>query len=245
MSRPRRHRPLNEGRGVTSCSSAQRRPGREPRRHFRVDARGGSQACAQRRPGREPRRHSNTGAGSATGGAALSEGRGVNPGDTCRTTRFRSSWSSLNEGRGVNPGDTSVLKIDGVTLQPAQRRPGREPRRHCCCHVCSLCWSAQRRPGREPRRHLSTHCTPQTFTSSAQRRPGRGPRRHRPSGCRRCRPRSLNEGRGVNPGDTACVVRTVRAPDTAQRRPGREPRRHAGERQGAGAEGPRSTKAGA
>ena len=47
---------------------------------------------------------------------ALNEGRGVNPG--------------VNEGRGVNPGDTRALDLACPAGMDAQRRPGREPRRH-------------------------------------------------------------------------------------------------------------------
>ena len=62
---------------------------------------------AQRRPGREPRRHALevSRLGRCTY-QPLNEGRGVNPGDT---RRLRAGWwraTALNEGRGVNPGDT-------------------------------------------------------------------------------------------------------------------------------------------
>ena len=93
--------------------------------------------------------------------------------------------SSLNEGRGVNPGDT-------------RNAPAAEL-------VCDL--RAQRRPGREPRRHaVPTHSVFVPAVGDAQRRPGREPRRHAPAhaGCRRPA-RPLNEGRGVNPGDTAAA----------------------------------------
>ena len=62
---------------------------------------------------------------------SLNEGRGVNPGDT-RTAMFdaRGANGTLNEGRGVNPGDTSWETSGPPRLRFAQRRPGREPRRH-------------------------------------------------------------------------------------------------------------------
>ena len=111
----------------------------------------------------------------------------------------------------------------------AQRRPGREPRRHhlslstlrpCCLH-------AQRRPGREPRRHRRCARLLRARASIAQRRPGREPRRHSCSATGRCRRTpALNEGRGVNPGDTTHARAPTDAAATAQRRPGREPRRH-------------------
>ena len=166
-----RHLTLNEGRGVNPGDTsndlalrrvrdgfhAQRRPGREPRRHVRNAH---SCACsspnAQRRPGREPRRHL----------------------DLSRTPSRR---------------------------RPAQRRPGREPRRHSDRSTGgSMVMSAQRRPGREPRRHsASIPLMMPSRSPRAQRRPGREPRRHRRRTCAPTRaPRPLNEGRGVNPGDT-------------------------------------------
>ena len=143
----RRHRPasrpLNEGRGVNPGDTlpkgivyaphmdAQRRPGREPRRHFRHQNRNPTPTTdAQRRPGREPRRHfSGTSASSSTR-TSLNEGRGVNPGDTRRRRRREGAVTALNEGRGVNPGDTRTVTPACPASHCAQRRPGREPRRH-------------------------------------------------------------------------------------------------------------------
>ena len=155
----------------------------------------------------------------------------------------------------------------------AQRRPGREPRRHRCADrwfVIPGSKSAQRRPGREPRRHrppprrprrrdadrstkagARTPATPGPVGSrspccpSAQRRPGREPRRHVQRRRGRQRRTSLNEGRGANPGDTHYYRFRFRLRFRAQRRPGREPRRHIGN-DGESSEGcRRSTKAGA
>ena len=43
--------------------------------------------------------------------------------------------------------------------QSAQRRPGREPRRHSKSITPSIVnGCAQRRPGREPRRHVLVEC---------------------------------------------------------------------------------------
>ena len=136
---------------------------------------------------------------------ALNEGRGVNPGDTRRGLKgtlaqappaqrrpgreprrhsghqklLRFPAGSLNEGRGVNPGDTPPRHSTRPAPSTAQRRPGREPRRHDpAAAVYEFEVHAQRRPGREPRRHSP---------EATARRPGR---------------RALNEGRGVNPGDT-------------------------------------------
>ena len=177
---PRRHA-FEERAQIDLPILAQRRPGREPRRHWSSATPSTPSRAAQRRPGREPRRHRssrrstrcstpplNEGRGVNPGDTpsleprsrpdadTLNEGRGVNPGDTSGRCRIRASRTALNEGRGVNPGDTPVdVESQPCRSSPAQRRPGREPRRH------------------PPRREGS-------------------PSRVRP----------LNEGRGVNPGDT-------------------------------------------
>ena len=104
----------------------------------------------------------------------------------------------------------------------AQRRPGREPRRH----------APSQPPGHRRILHRSTKAgarTPATpglrlrpaRVRNAQRRPGREPRRH-------ARARSVG-----------------RRPARAQRRPGREPRRHENSRALPLSRSPRSTKAGA
>ena len=158
---------LNEGRGVNpgdtsakSCperrfDNAQRRPGREPRRHPRCRGAGAGAAWSL-----------NEGRGVNPGDtrlpgptcprlSSLNEGRGVNPGDTPCAARAPRRWTPLNEGRGVNPGDTSEIAVRSETGRLAQRRPGREPRRHSRSIVRWLSpgAAAQRRPGREPRRH--------------------------------------------------------------------------------------------
>ena len=110
----------------------------------------------------------------------------------------------------------------------AQRRPGHQPRRHIGDLISTdTTEPAQRRPGHQPRRHSrslaareearqrSTKAgasTPATLTIAsrvkarmfpAQRRPGHQPRRHRSSFSRSASQlATLNEGRGINPGDT-------------------------------------------
>ena len=64
----------------------------------------------------------------------LNEGRGVNPGDTIPRVTATPATSPLNEGRGVNPGDTCSAASAAGRFAFAQRRPGREPRRHCQLH---------------------------------------------------------------------------------------------------------------
>ena len=61
---------------------------------------------AQRRPGRESRRHLPRYLWSVNT-CALNEGRDVNPGDTHEAARAARRAGSLNEGRDVNPGDTA------------------------------------------------------------------------------------------------------------------------------------------
>ena len=183
---------------------AQRRPGREPRRHSRG------------RPGRHGRMALNEGRGAnpgdtwwgravgATGqrrstkagartpatrppcpcgpGArpSLTEGRGANPGDTLqRTVSTHTTPTTLNEGRGANPGDTCVSRSTARPSWRAQRRPGREPRRHSARRV--VC-------GRD--RLRSTKAGARTPATPPPTRAVRPPRR------------ALNEGRGANPGDT-------------------------------------------
>ena len=125
------------------------------------------------------------------GPSTLNEGRGRQPRRHFPAGRCRNRLSrSLNEGRGANPGDTLL-----------SRRAKR------------LGWGAQRRPGRQPRRHMLRRYNTRTGWD-AQRRPGRQPRRHFPAGrCRNRLSRSLNEGRGANPGDTharpGCSGRTA------------------------------------
>ena len=284
-------------------TSAQRRPGREPRRHPEQDSqtpgerlgrstKAGARtpatpaACAhdglrkqiaQRRPGREPRRHvdaqlprgrrhlRSTKAGARTPATparmqdrALGRRRSTKAGARTPATRAasfprRPTRAPLNEGRGANPGDTRRAKLVMDLQGCAQRRPGREPRRHLIASrsTPASASGAQRRPGREPRRHLqeasgqmrrvgdrSTKAgarTPATRGSAAstasrrrraQRRPGREPRRHATRHARKRWTAALNEGRGANPGDTSTSWIGPCSSGCAQRRPGREPRRH-------------------
>ena len=246
-------------------SHAQRRPGREPRRHTTLRTARQRFVCAQRRPGREPRRHRpvsrseshvhirSTKAGArtpATPGppsrrsrapSPLNEGRGANPGDTRASVRATGrATSTLNEGRGANPGDTWPSRS---TVRPscrAQRRPGREPRRHVRASVPPrgvrppLNEGRGANPGdthrggrvrveegpRSTKAGARTPATPprslqnRSPSRSAQRRPGREPRRHA-TPCRAAGAgQALNEGRGANPGDTErpCARRAIAGP---------------------------------
>ena len=110
--------PLNEGRGANPGDTA------DPLLDLR------KAMCAQRRPGREPRRHPRCRTRPTRRSGALNEGRGANPGDTFPTPTAPPRSKTLNEGRGANPGDTAGELDAAIPEIDAQRRPGREPRRH-------------------------------------------------------------------------------------------------------------------
>ena len=136
------------------------------------------------------------------------------------------------------PATRLLRRRTGETVCPvAQRRPGHQPRRHCSYNAGVMpavgCLLAQRRPGHQPRRHSSGSPSARTHGRSS---------------------RPLNEGRGINPGDTySLMVGLPHHPDArstkagastpatpsisassrrgqwsgaAQRRPGHQPRRH-------------------
>ena len=243
-----------------------------------------SGSTAQRRPGLSPRRHS-----PSRERPLLNEGRGSHPGDTPHRTREDNDARSLNEGRGSHPGDTlptspcrgsSALrrpdrstKAGALTpatpawripfsadarplnegrgsrdgqARPGERRPGLSPRRH----------GRDRHAGHPLRSTKAGALTPATPAlrgmrpCSAQRRPGLSPRRHGlgPRHATKAgaltpatplpfhRRQSLNEGRGSHPGDTGALnPQSLDVGPIAQRRPGLSPRRHCAGRSGRGA----------
>ena len=193
---------------------------------------------AQRRPGRESRRHRRS-AWGRPGNGALNEGRDVNPGDTTRLThRTGGNFArALNEGRDVNPGDTQI-RIEGFPLtvgkplnegrdvNPGDTRqgdirrytrqdryqalnegrdvnPGDTVEHSHCLSFGLLSMSAQRRPGRESRRHPHGHVTirPRTARPLNEGRDVNPGDTRLETSCRACSA-PLNEGRDVNPGDT-------------------------------------------
>ena len=88
-------------------------------------------------------------------GMALNEGRGANPGDTSIRPPPRGPSPPLNEGRGANPGDTRAA---GTTRAPpccrSTKAGARTPATREGETGTRATWEvAQRRPGREPRRH--------------------------------------------------------------------------------------------
>ena len=164
---------------VHRTSSAQRRPGRQPRRHHGPTSpdRRNYVPAAQRRPGRQPRRHDPPSPRSR-GGTSLD----VSPGDTSTSDRSDQRvrpGMPLNEGRDVSPGDT--CPVDHVVLAT------------WCARSTKAGTSApatpgdvvfgQRPGGRSTKAGTSAPATRRTSATNrqpprAQRRPGRQPRRH-------------------------------------------------------------------
>ena len=236
---------------LTGC--AQRRPGREPRRHpsradldraarFNRSTKAGARTPATR-PARRPRPACRR---------PLNEGRGANPGDTRDDEEAVGDGGLRSTKAGARTPATLPTSVDLRFASSAQRRPGREPRRHRVRARISVAGAAaQRRPGREPRRHADPRLqadlgdvrstkagarTPATRRRPTMRSSGRRPlnegRGANPGDthqhpCPMRRTSSLNEGRGANPGDTSATPIIRASVMNAQRRPGREPRRHA------------------
>ena len=177
---------------------------------------------AQRRPGRSPRRHLRMASLSLIWPDCYAQRR---PGRSPRRHAERASYDPirvrlgpLNEGRGVHPGDTPACAArnrEACSDDCAQRRPGRSPRRHPLVSSArrgtGAARHAQRRPGRSPRRHTPADCTERCSRGRSSLNEGRGVH---PGDtllpdppCRRSSRSSLNEGRGVHPGDTMAVGR--------------------------------------
>ncbi len=160
-------------------------------------------ATAQRRPGRRPRRSSTSCACSTAPRMPLNEGRGVGPGDPTTPPPLRRWASTLNEGRGRRPRRSTCSMLPMMSAHIAQRRPGRRPRRS--------------RPVRLGLADLLGRSTKAGASAPAI---------HSHTASRTAWPITLNEGRGVGPGDpTGRPVIASRAGPGAQRRPGRRPRR--------------------
>ena len=211
-----------------SASRAQRRPGREPRRHWSIPKPFLFGAVAQRRPGREPRRHL-----LSLASAVNSAGRSTKAGARTPATPplFDARRQSLPRSTkaGARTPATLVAAASYCTTHPiAQRRPGREPRRHSRMANSTACTGsvAQRRPGREPRRHRlhgkGALRGERRSTKAGARTPATLP--GLPAGGR-ARDRSTKAG-ARTPGDTTTSGGRPSLLFIAQRRPGREPRRH-------------------
>ena len=104
---------------------------RTPATHFTASARSMSTDRAQRRPGREPRRHLDAGGRRRAVRGTLNEGRGANPGDTCvQPMKFLGVSRRSTKAGARTPATPGRAGPAPGSLRTAQRRPGREPRRH-------------------------------------------------------------------------------------------------------------------
>ena len=139
-----------------------------------------------------------------TPSVTLNEGRSLDPGDTFDTPGpSRRRWT-LNEGRSLDPGDTSRQAHAAALSRVAQRRPEPGPRRHPRCLSGRLDeLVAQRRPEPGPRRHTAPRVRPLLLRLRSTKAgawtpatPGTHSRRPLPLP-------ALNEGRSLDPGDTA------------------------------------------
>ncbi len=201
---PRRHASLAHGVGHTD--GAQRRPGPEPRRHNRPSLTSAALASRStkagagtpathpvcvRLPARDQFRSTKAGAGTpATRARRDGRGRGAGP---------------LNEGRGRNPGDT-CRKLSGLfapRLRSTKAGAGTPATHGGGQSSFAIGKCAQRRPGPEPRRHDRTRADRRARPVALNEGRGRNPGDTSRSRCTdgRCR-HPLNEGRGRNPGDT-------------------------------------------
>ena len=104
----------------------------------------------------------------------------------------------------MNPGDTRMVTRWCAGRSIAQPRPGREPRRHAVASIgLTGVGIAQPRPGREPRRHRPLLLFPAGRVRTLNQGRGVNPGDTRHGTCvLGGRDRALNQGRGVNPGDT-------------------------------------------
>ena len=252
---PRRHRHQLGGR-TALVPHAQRRPGHQPRRHLDRGCDCPLIGSAQRRPGHQPRRHSDdaverrearersTKAGASAPATptrdwtsrrsrrTLNEGRGISPGDTPAPLRDSSRSRALNEGRGISPGDTAycgrsciqhALRAlnEGRGISPGDTRTGSHRQR------LRVPPSAQRRPGHQPRRHSHLiRCLGSEGSRRSTKAGASAPATLLSPPMTVMRSGTLNEGRGISPGDTASVWPHGNESVTAQRRPGHQPRRH-------------------
>ena len=174
---------------------------RDPWRHF------GSRS--RRRPGPESRRRHRAAVKLPSPMGTLNEGRDRNPGDTRSPSTRSASSASLNEGRDRNPGDTG--KRDGGMIEHGTRSTKAGTRVPATRGNATAAWwnadLAQRRPGRESRRHARRRNGAVAMDESALpravyevlewRRSGRRVRRSQPFGSKR--PRLVRRASGFEP----------------------------------------------
>ena len=143
---------------------------------------------------------------------------------------------TLNEGRGRDPGDTSLpirckhhAQVSDRSTKAGAETPATHAQRPSAQFMVMLHRSTK--AGAEtPATRPCDASRAYSSSSSLNEGPGPRPRRHvkRLPNRRPVRLRTLNEGRGRDPGDTRQVVygRPVCRLESAQRRPGPRPRRH-------------------
>ena len=234
-------------------ADAQRRPGPRPRQHRRSRSRARSQPTLNEGRGLDPGNTSGSGPTSAPVSSAQRR-PGPRPRQHARLTRPPCpSRRPLNEGRGLDPGNTTSTAPSADCSSGAQRRPGPRPRQHASPRAPSLgrLATAQRRPGPRPRQHIfhvhalgpderrSTKAgasTPATHVGPSQGPVG--PTRSTKAGASTPATHdwepfiagilhpTLNEGRGLDPGNTPIALLCLLQCAIAQRRPGPRPRQH-------------------
>ena len=188
---------------------------------------------AQRRPGHQPRRHSSvsdilrdlatrrsTKAGAST--PATPEAGRLTPASIhARSTKAGAStpatpsavWTMVRR-----PWKRSTKAGASTPATPEMLKAARKAKIEV----------AQRRPGHQPRRHISNVLTGQVLDAPRSTKAGAStPATRLTLEGKRSDPEALNEGRGINPGDTSLPMCNVCIPGLpAQRRPGHQPRRH-------------------
>ena len=192
---PRRHAKRLAWTPLGVAVRAQRRPGHQPRRHcatLQPRHRLGLVDGAQRRPGHQPRRHPAAGAALNVMGARHAQRR---PGHQPRRHGRGDPVAGVFQGvedRSTKAGASTPATLESVleklqSLPPRERRSTKagastpatrvDVRSRTSAQEFS---TAQRRPGHQPRRHPRSRTIPDTGRNA----------------------RTLNEGRGINPGDT-------------------------------------------
>ena len=207
--------PLNEGRGLdpgNTPSSTRSSPRSGPLNEGRgLDpgntSRDGETSCrslpAQRRPGPRPRQHiclpalhRDNRKRSTKAGASTPATPRAEVGDLTSLPRCSTKAGASTPATRLRHGAGTASR------QPAQRRPGPRPRQHTVAAVIvTAVVLAQRRPGPRPRQHADA--------------PGAGEWLG-----------LLNEGRGLDPGNTCGLLSASTGSKPAQRRPGPRPRQH-------------------
>ena len=161
---------------------------------------------AQRRPGREPRRHSAIGAAVWRGLSRSTKAGARTPATlSAPSNKYRAS-QPLNEGRGANPGDTRDPQQEAAVAHPRSTKAGaRTPATRRSHAEPDAGFPRSTKAG--ARTPATPAASPATGTPSPPLNEGRGanPGDTCPAaGAGSCWfAATLNEGRGANPGDTS------------------------------------------